>query len=376
MEHISDLQPKTCPIDDVTVAIRYSKMAATSFTFHCRKWPACPFYYILLDPANRGLAIHGPRVFASHKVWPVLTFAVLIIYLFIYVHTSGLLVSSIHLENWKSANITALHKKEQKQIPLIAAQWAYYSSNHQQSNAIHHCSWHKIIHFLQQPHLMSSIPIQTSSLYLGHAASTLPTMVEDLNIRHEMRTVSLDINSGILACSKNCLPMESKANSTLGWLTSSTLIVNVWLSMKPFLLLSLSMRHLIPNLHQWSLWLWKALFMSLLMIPFSAMTSLILLTDRQQPLPSPQTLTKITNWSNTILFVYAYWAPFVFSLTPHRYLHPLSDCVCSPSAMLVFSPFSCFSLCYVVSWFVLCNRSSTRLDHVIKKKKTFTTLAH
>ena len=31
-------------------------------------------------------------------------------------------------------------------------------------------------------------------LYLGHAASTLPTMLEALNIRHEIRAISLDIS--------------------------------------------------------------------------------------------------------------------------------------------------------------------------------------
>ena len=116
-----------------------------------------------------------------------------VFYLFIYFHTSGLLVSYILLENWKSANITAFHKKEQKCIPLTTAQLAYCPSNHQQSNGIHHRNSHKIIHFLQQPHLMSSIGIQTWSLYLERAASTLPTMAEALNVRHEMRTVSLDI---------------------------------------------------------------------------------------------------------------------------------------------------------------------------------------
>jgi len=44
-----------------------------------------------------------------------------------------------------------------------------------------------------------------------------------------------------------------------------------------------------------ALTLWKVIFISLLMIPLSVLTSLILLTDRQWPLPSPQTLTKITN---------------------------------------------------------------------------------
>ena len=40
-------------------------------------------------------------------------------------------------------------------------------------------------------------------------------------------------------------------------------------------------------------------FVALLMTPPCAMTSLILQTDRLQPLPYLQTLTKITSWSNT-----------------------------------------------------------------------------
>ena len=79
----------------------------------------------------------------------------------------------------------------QKWITLTTAQLAYCTSNHQQGHGINH-SCHKIILFLQQPHLRSSIQIQTWSLYLGHAASNLPTMVEPLNIRHEIRTISLD----------------------------------------------------------------------------------------------------------------------------------------------------------------------------------------
>ena len=48
-----------------------------------------------------------------------------------------------------------------------------------------------------------------------------------------------------------------------------------------------------------SLTLWKILFIYLLMTPTSAMTSLILQTGKQQPLPSLQTLKKITSWSKT-----------------------------------------------------------------------------
>ena len=71
-------------------------------------------------------------------------------------------------------------------------------------------------------------------------------MVEILNIRHEINAISpniqyleLLIQPGILPCSPNCLPLELNANSTLGLLTSSTLI-DMWFSMEPFRLLSLS----------------------------------------------------------------------------------------------------------------------------------------
>ena len=80
---------------------------------------------------------------------------------------------------------------------------------------------------------------------------------------------------------------------------------------------------------------------SLLMTPLSAVTSLILLTDRQQPLPSPETLTK-SQTGQTIFFMYPYCPPFAFSLTPHHYVHPLFVHlhVLSPSALLLAFPLS------------------------------------
>ena len=58
--------------------------------------------------------------------------------------------------------------------------------------------------------------------------------------------------------------------------------------------------------------------------------------------PLTSDLDKITNWSNTILLMYQYCPPFVFSLTPHRYLHPLFVhlCLLSPSALLLVFPLS------------------------------------
>ena len=115
--------------------------------------------------------------------------------------------------------------------------------------------------------------------------------------------LELLIQPGILPCSPKCLPMESNANSTLGLLASFTLTDKVWCSTEPFHLLVLpkleypeavfSAAYYSSSSSMISQTLWKILFISLLMTPLLTMTSLILLTDRQQPLPSPQT-DKIT----------------------------------------------------------------------------------
>ena len=74
------------------------------------------------------------------------------------------------------------------------------------------------------------------------------------------------IQYGIQPCFPIYLPMESKANSTHGLLTSSPLVVNRWLSMEPFLRLSCrgwstskqcSRPHYIPHFHQRPHWLCK-----------------------------------------------------------------------------------------------------------------------
>ena len=48
------------------------------------------------------------------------------------------------------------------------------------------------------------------------------------------RYLILLVQSGILPCSPNSLPIKSKTNSTHCLLTSSTLVANVWLSTEPF----------------------------------------------------------------------------------------------------------------------------------------------
>ena len=53
-------------------------------------------------------------------------------------------------------------------------------------------------------------------------------------------------------------------------------------------------------------------------------------------------LNKMTNWSNTILPMYTHCPPFSFSLSPHHYLHPLFVHLCplSSSALLLVFPLS------------------------------------
>ena len=97
------------------------------------------------------------------------------------------------------------------------------------------------------------------------------------------------IQSGILPCFPNSLPLASKANSTHGLMTSFTLVANVWPSTESFHLLSLS-RLECPKTVFWaqsyssyssliSLILWKILFIYFLMTPPFAVISLILQTE-------------------------------------------------------------------------------------------------
>jgi len=79
---------------------------------------------------------------------------------------------------------------------------------------------------------MSHISFQTRSLHLGHTASTHATMdggpqCQTWDQGHLWTYLLLLIQFGILPYSPNCLPMESKTNSTCDLLTSSTLITNV-----------------------------------------------------------------------------------------------------------------------------------------------------
>ena len=62
--------------------------------------------------------------------------------------------------------------------------------------------------------------------------------------------------------------------------------------------------------------------------------------------------------------------PLAFS--HHGYLHPLFTHLYLLSQLHpapCVSPFSCCSLCYVVSWSIMCSISSTSLDHVYKKEQ-------
>ena len=86
------------------------------------------------------------------------------------------------------------------------------------------------------------------------------------------------------------------------------------------------------------------------MTPLTATTSLILLTDTQQPCPLFSDLDKITNSSNPIFLPYPYCPPFAFSLTPHHYLHPLFVHLHRPSS----SSLLLFPLSPAVPFVMLC----------------------
>ena len=104
--------------------------------------------------------------------------------------------------------------------------------------------------------------------------------------------------SGTLPCSLNSLPMVSKAISTHGSQTSSPVAVNMWPLMEFFHPLFL-LRLQFLEVAFWALFffwfssmisptLWKILYISLLMIPPSAVPSVIPQTGKQQLLRSLQ----------------------------------------------------------------------------------------
>jgi len=105
------------------------------------------------------------------------------------------------------------------------------------------------------------------------------------------------IQSGILPCSWNSLPIASKANSTHGFLTSSTGVLSkqtCGCQWNPFISSpcrgwsaprQCSVSNPIPDLQKCSIWLWKSCFISILMNPSLSLTSLILQTGRLQFFP-------------------------------------------------------------------------------------------
>ena len=119
----------------------------------------------------------------------------------------------------------------------------------------------------------------------------------------------LSIRSGTLPCSPNSLPMVSKAISTHGSQTHSPVAANVWpqmefshpvfLSRLEFLKAAFCTPFFFCFPSMISLTRWKILFISLLMTPPSAVSSVIPQIGKQQLLPSLQIWRKITNWSNT-----------------------------------------------------------------------------
>ena len=130
--------------------------------------------------------------------------------------------SSICLEISQHHSITL--KKVQQWIPLIGAKLSYCTSNHQQGHGIHHCSWRKIIIFLWQPHL-TSIQIQTWSLYLGHAASTLTTM----DGGHQYQTWDQGYLSGHISSIWYSLASCLALQTVCRWNPRPTTLLDYWL---------------------------------------------------------------------------------------------------------------------------------------------------
>ena len=112
---------------------------------------------VLSDPAIHGFALCGHRVFVGHKVWPASTFALRVLALIlkkkIKNFRTGLLYPLGKLEIGNQPTSQHYVKTVQKWILLTTAWLVYCTSNHQQGHGIHHCSCHKIIPFLQRPHL-------------------------------------------------------------------------------------------------------------------------------------------------------------------------------------------------------------------------------
>ena len=132
-------------------------------------------------------------------------------------------------------------------------------------------------------------------------------LMEALNVRHKIRAISLDISQASNAVWHPTLFAKVSAYGIQGQLHSGS-----WFpplsqpkcgsQRNPFISSpcqgwsaprQCSRPHTIPNFHQWSHWLSGKSSLSLcIMTQLYGLTSLILLTDRQKALPSPQTLTK------------------------------------------------------------------------------------
>uniref|UniRef100_A0A8C4NPF0 Reverse transcriptase domain-containing protein n=1 Tax=Eptatretus burgeri TaxID=7764 RepID=A0A8C4NPF0_EPTBU len=211
----------------------------------------------------------------------------------VLVHPLSAIFTLDHLPSaWKSTNITALLKKGVKTDPLNYRPLTLL--------AIISKIMESIITVYMKSFLFSNNLISDNQFGVRPGHSTIDLLLrltqqwmEALNVRHDIRHVSLDI---------------------------SCAFYTVWN----------------PHYHHHHLTTISSNPPSKIMI-FSP--------PMKQPPPHPRLLPKI-------LLMHPYCPPFSFFITPHRYQHPLFVrlCLLSPSALLlVFSPFSCCCLCYVLS---------------------------
>ena len=132
---------------------------------------------------------------------------------------------------WKSANITALHKKGAKTDPYNCR--SIFPSII--SKVMESIITSDINSFIFSNGLISD---HQFGFKPGHSTLDMLLLLSQqwmdvLNVKHYIRAISLDISRAFdrdctLPCSPNSLPMVSKAISTHGSQTSSPVAVTVW----------------------------------------------------------------------------------------------------------------------------------------------------